>query len=739
MSKKLSVAFVWHMHQPLYKDHLTGKYLMPWVRLHAIKDYLDMVLILKDFPQIKQTFNLVPSLIDQLIDYADNNAHDKHSLLMVKDSSEFTDEEKVFILERCFDANYNNMIVPNKYYFQLYQKSKEQGASANIHNFSNQEFDDIIVWFNLVWFDPMWYNEIPALNEYVRQETGFTLEQKKRIIEIQREIIRKIIPTYKEYQDNGQIEITTNPYYHPILPLLINTDSAKVARPNMLLPDERFSHPEDAKEQLQKAIDQYKKIFGRPPCGLWPSEQSVSPETIKIIADAGIKWTLSDEGVLSSTLGKDFHRNFYGNLEDPKPLCQPYKVSIDSKSVDMVFRNVVYSDLIGFHFGKIDAIQAAWELYDRIKDVQQKLMNSTDNHLITIALDGENCWEYYQHDGIPFLTQLYKFLSEDENIIVTTVSNYLEENPPAKTLTTIHSGSWINKDFHIWIGDPAKNTGWSYLKRTRDDLVRLTKEKNYDPKIINNAREELFIAEGSDWFWWYGDPNVSAQDDLFDEQFRLHLQNVYRVLGEPIPAHLMVPVEVFLGRSLKYPSSMFTPNIDGEADKHDEWRQAGCIELSPGAMYQSNKILRRIWFGYDNNNLHIRLDTTEPMRTGNYGIYIYSYIPFRPRKTSNVRVRTASGITPKTFNYKYAHEINIDIKPNHTITTLSEAISNNLWLIRESTKTKSAVGSVVELSIPFEELEVQKGDEIHFTVVISKYQVMKEIAPEDNVVALKRV
>lgn len=738
MGKRISVAFIWHMHQPLYKDHLTGKYLMPWVRLHAIKDYLDMLLILKHFPEIKQTFNLVPSLIDQLNDYATNNAHDKHSALMVKASFEFTEEEKVFILERFFDANYENKIAPNKYYKSLFEKARSKGASANIHNFSDQEYDDIIMWFNLVWFDPMWYEELPELRKLYIQNANYTLQQKIQLLEIQRNIIRQVIPTYKEYQDKGQIEITSTPYYHPIMPLLIDTNIAKIARPDMKLPEKRFSYPEDAKEHLIRAIKQYKEVFGRPLRGLWPSEQSVSPETMELIADEGIKWVVSDEGVLATSINKDFPRNFYGNLESPKELCQPYNYKCENKNVSMIFRNVVYSDLIGFHLGKLDPEKGAWELYDRILDIQQKLVNSTDNHLVTIALDGENCWEYYLKDGIPFLKRLYKLLSEDNRINVTTVSDYLNENPPTKTIQKLHSGSWINRDFHIWIGDPAKNTGWSYLNKAREDLVRFSKDNDFSEDLINKAWEELYIAEGSDWFWWYGDPNISAQDDLFDEQFRLHLQNIYRLLKQPIPAHLFVPVEVFLGRSLKYPSSEFTPEINGRIDKPEEWRQAGCIEMSPGAMYQSDKIIRRIWFGYDKKNIYVRLDTTQPINQPNYEVYIYAYNPGIPRTTNNIRLRVTSRDLPITFRYKYAYEISLVTKNNHLSTTISEAVEEGLWEVRPENKIKAAIGSVTEFSIPFKELHVEKGQEIHFTIVIGKSGILQEIAPENNVISIRR-
>jgi alpha-amylase/alpha-mannosidase (GH57 family) len=727
------------MHQPLYKDHLTGKYFMPWVRLHAIKDYLDMVLILEDYPEIRQTFNIVPSLVDQLNDYAYNEAHDQHSILMIKPEEEFTNDDKIFILERFFDANYQNMIAKNAYYHSLYQRNKTLSAGSNIDNFSSQEYADIIMWFNLVWFDPRWISEIPELKSFVKQEKNFSLEQRKQLLQIQRKIISEIIPAYKAYQEKGQIEVTISPYYHPILPLLIDTNAAQIARPEMQLPEKPFQHPEDAKIHVKRAVKKYKELFGRHPKGMWPSEQSVSPETIKLMADEGIQWAISDEGVLSASLGKDFHRNFYGNLEKPKELCQPYKINIDGKTVDMIFRNVVYSDLIGFQLGKMDPKQAAWELYDRIKDVQDKLSHSTDNHLVTIALDGENCWEYYDLDGIPFLKNLYTRLSEDTSIDVCTVSEYLEKNPPARTLQNIHSGSWINRDFHIWIGDPAKNTGWQYLKNTRDDLIRLIEENDYDTETIEKAWEELYIAEGSDWFWWYGDPNFSAQDDLFDEQFRLHLQNVYRVLNEPIPTKLFVPVEVYLGRSLKYPSAWFTPSINGEADTQDEWREAGVIEFKSGAMYQSDRLLRRIWFGFDRDHLNIRIDTTHSISNKEYDTYIYAYNPGKARDNSPVRIRTLSENFVETLKYKYAYEIYISPKDNHIETTLSEATENNLWKIHPQTNTKVAASSVIELAIPFKELNVNKNEEIHFVVAIAKAQVLQEIEPTEKAISVKRV
>lgn len=740
MGKKLHVAFVWHMHQPIYKDQLTGEYYMPWVRLHAIKDYLDMLLILKKFPDIRQTFNFVPSLLDQLDDYGHHEAHDRNSLLLIKSENEFSSKDKVYILERCFDANYHNMIIHNEYYHHLFQRSRAKNVIDILDSFTAQEYADILMWFNLVWFDPLWYKEIPELKEFQKQAKGFTLDQRKRILELQRELIRKIIPTYKEYQDNGQIEVTTTPYYHPILPLLIDNESSKIARPDLPLPKRKFAHPEDAVYQVKKAVDKYQEIFGRPLRGMWPSEQSVSPLTMNLLADHGIQWAISDEGVLASSIGKEFHRNFHGNMEDPSTLCQAYEVKTSTNPVQMVFRNVTYSDLIGFHYGKMNPSEAAWDLFCRIKDVQKKLEHSNVENILTIALDGENCWENYNKDGYPFLTNLYNLLSEDDNIEVCTVSEFLEKNPPTESVDIIHSGSWINRDFHIWIGDPAKNVGWTLLKKTRDDLVHFLSVNDYSDEQVEKAWEEIYIAEGSDWFWWYGEPNFSSQDELFDEQFRLHLQNVYRILNEAVPAELLLPVEVILGRSVKHNYAHLIPYITGtEKEQVEEWLDASAIVMAPGAMYQSDQILRRILFCFDKDQLKIRLDTAKSIIKNKYEVYLYAYNPGKGRYNSPVRIRTSAGHSlPETLKYGYAYELNVKVHGDHSKTTISEAIEHNLWHLKENTQATVTLNGGVQLYIPFSELQVESGEEIHFVVAVAESQVLKEIAPKENAIAVSR-
>ncbi|MBY0356606.1 MAG: hypothetical protein K2W82_01285 [Candidatus Obscuribacterales bacterium] len=547
MSEKLSVCFVWHMHQPLYKDRASDRYLMPWVRLHGIKDYLDMPLVLESFPAVKQTFNLVPSLLEQLEDYAKNNACDEQLLLTVKAESEYSDADKTTILTESFHANLDRQIKIHAPYHQFYMRKERlakagQKLSAMLEKFSNQEYADMAAWFNLAWFDPLWIKRKPELAELIAQGKNFSQKQRQRIIEIQREIIAQTIPVYRSLMESGQIEITTSPYYHPILPLLIDSNVARLPDPYTTLPERVYLQREDAQKQLEKGLALYENLFGRKAQGMWPSELAVSPAALELIAQAGINWVVLDEALLTKTTGLHIYRDEHGNLNNPEVLCQPYKLQIGEQEINILFREVVTSNEIGFSYGGRPPEEAAQALYMRLKHIQQKLFNWEHEGVVTIALDGENCWETYEQDGHAFLNELYKRISSDTSLNVCTVSDYLTRNQVRETLHNIHCGSWINADYHIWIGDPLKNKAWDLLGETRQFLSSELKTSTYSADVEKRCWEEIYAAEGSDWFWWFGEPNSSASDHIFDEQFRIRLQNVYKFLGKEYPEHLAKPI-----------------------------------------------------------------------------------------------------------------------------------------------------------------------------------------------------
>jgi alpha-amylase/alpha-mannosidase (GH57 family) len=543
VTEHLSVCFVWHMHQPLYKDRMSGIYLMPWVRLHAIKDYLDMPLLLKNYPKIRQTFNLVPSLIEQLEDYAWHKATDKQMQLTCKNEHEYTFEDKVYLLSESFHANLDRQIRSIPQFFGLFMKrqrllKKDLTYSTMVDEFSAQELADMSALFNLVWFDPIWFSNIPELQQLKDQGSNFTLAQRRRIIEIEIEVIQKTVSVYKELQDAGNIEVTTSPYYHPILPLLIDTNVARLPNPYTTLPQQLYFHKEDAEHQLSAGLALYQEKLGCPARGMWPSEMSVSPAALQMIAQQGIKWVVLDEALLTKTLEQGLHRDEHGNLNSAEMLCQPYKLQVGDESINILFREVVLSNEISFSYAGRHPADAATSLYMRLKHIQQRLFNWHREGAVVIALDGENCWETYEQDGNLFLNELYRRLSEDNTLNVCTVSDYLERNPPTVELFNIHSGSWIGADYHIWIGDPLKNKAWDLLATTRRFLVAQLEQKEYAKETQAKAWEEIYAAEGSDWFWWFGEPNSSEHDEMFDQQFRLRLQNVYKLLGCEYPEHL---------------------------------------------------------------------------------------------------------------------------------------------------------------------------------------------------------
>jgi alpha-amylase/alpha-mannosidase (GH57 family) len=537
MNKPLYVAFLWHMHQPMYKDTVTSMYLLPWVRLHGIKDYYDMVAILESYPKIHQTFNLVPSLMIQIEEYVNHEAIDKHLFYTLIPAEKLTRGQKLFLLQEFFSANWDNMIKVFPRYRELLEKrgitAAFDGLIHAIDKFDTQDFLDLQVWFNIAWFDPYFQGKDELLVNLIKKQKNFTEEDKHAIIAKQREVLSKIIPEYKKMQDKGQIEVAVGPYYHPILPLLCNTDIAKESVQDISLPEYRLIAPEDAQAQIEKAICCYQDYFGMPPKGMWPSEGGVCNEIIPIIADAGITWLATDEWILYNTIGIKEHV--------PYILYKPYKVEINGRRISIVFRDRELSDMIGFNYWK-------WNTYDAVSDFITRLHHIKDilpakrNHIICIAMDGENAWEYYSKDGWEFLEYLYTCLSKDDRIRTVTISEYLEENPAQEILTELYPGSWINSNFNIWIGDTEENKAWEYLYETREVLINFEKTNGRNDKTMK-AWEYIYIAEGSDWFWWYGDEHYTPTSDIFDELFRKYLIEVYKILELDVPAKLKLPIK----------------------------------------------------------------------------------------------------------------------------------------------------------------------------------------------------
>ncbi|MDR1196493.1 MAG: hypothetical protein LBL00_08475 [Endomicrobium sp.] len=607
--KKIYLAFLWHQHQPMYKNPSSNNYELPWVRLHATKDYYDMVAILDKFPKIKANFNLVPSLLIQLDEYASGKAKDTFLDLTLKDAALLNEDEKVFILMNFFMANWDNMIFPYNRYLQLLEKRGRTTTDAEIRKtlnyFKVEDLRDLQVWFNLAWMDPFWRKTDEFIAYLYNKERDFTEEDKRKLIEKQLEICAKIVAKHKEAQDRGQIEVSITPFYHPILPLLCDTNVAHQATPAMILPKNRFSHSEDAAWHINNAVNYYEKLFGHKPFGMWPSEGSVSDKAAEIAADAGIKWIATDEAVLFNS-----SKEINGNR---KFLFRPYKLSVNAKELNMIFRDHGLSDAIGFVYSKWNAHDAASDFINKIRGIADYVGDDYDAPLVSVILDGENCWEHYKNDGWDFLEALYEMLSNDTSIETVKIGEYMNNFPPKNTLRGLTAGSWINGNFGIWIGHSEDNASWDCLSMTRDFLVDFL-EKNpcfKGSKEEKEAWNTLYAAEGSDWNWWYGAEHSSSNDAVFDFIYRQHLIKVYECMGQRPPDILYKSIKNAPKKhnAIK-PSSFINPKIDGKVTNFFEWKDAGYYEVghSGGSMHQVSTALEYFYYGFNMQNFYVRFD-----------------------------------------------------------------------------------------------------------------------------------
>jgi len=739
--KKLSVAFYWHMHQPSYKLNEDSDYLLPWVRMHAVKDYLDMVLLMNDFPNLKLNFNLVPMLVDSIIDYGENNYQDVHSRLSVTPVEDLSDDDKRFILSNFFDANFDSMISHHEAYKNLYEKRVMQNI-YDINEYSDQEYSDIMAWFNLAWFDPVYGEIYPELKQLAEKASGFTLEDRQTILKYQYEIIRQIIPTYKNFMEAGKIEITTSPMYHPILPILLDIKCAhrNIANPEVLPANLKMA--KDAIAQTKMALDRMEEIFGKRPKGIWPPEQCVSSKTLEMLSDLGVEWTITDEGILANSINFDFVRDFRGHLADPYHLLKTYEYKTKNSKIDVIFRDSMIPNLISFEYSNSDSKKAANDLYDRIKVVQSKLFASPDDsHLLTIALDGENSWESYKDDGSSFLREIYRLIEEDTSLETVLISDYIEKDKNKKSLSKIYSGSWINRNFQLWIGEPTKNQAWNALKKVRDDFMQFVKS-NPNHENIEKAHNEIYMAEGSDWFWWYGEPNHSGQDHIFDYLFREHLRNVYKLFDLRVPEYLNTPFSLPSSTS-SLPTASMTPAMDGRDKIDDEWLNAGIINLPDLPYSEDIKLFDKIKFGFDKDNLYFRFYIDFEAKENNTHALRQMFIYLRNRtklhNLSNIRLLSKTEDVYQLMKEKFSNEIKLSfvggmLRPLQ----FSKSMQNGLWCVQNSENIRVAYDNVIDISIPFDEIDVAEGEMVEFFFAPADSEIMESAIPQELLLTMQR-
>jgi alpha-amylase/alpha-mannosidase (GH57 family) len=614
MANKLRLAILWHMHQPCYRNPGSGRFDLPWLRLHALKDYFGMVHLLEEFPGLRLTFNLVPSLLAGLQQYLQGGS-DVFADLFRKPAADLAPDEVQFLVRHFFSIQHENHIKPHRRYDLLYRKKMDCLARSADPDwgqvFSTAELRDIQVCFQLAYIDESYRVGDSRVAALLRQGKDFSENDKETLVAVEREILERIVPEYRKFQDNGQAELCTSPFYHPILPLLLDPQAGRKANERLAPYDLDFNWEEDARAQLQNGLDLMERTFGVRPRGIWPPEGSVSEGTLHLLARAGIAWTASDEEVLSRSLPRPLERDARLAATDPAALYSPYVLA--GLPVKIFFRDHLLSDLIGFYYQKFPARDAAADLLSRIKAIAA---SSADGLTVPIILDGENAWEFYPGSGREFLRAFYGLVSSDQEIETVTFSQAAAA--PARELARLKCGSWINGNFDIWIGDREDQKAWELLKAARDafsaEKCRLTAEK------IAEIEGCLHVAEGSDWFWWYGRENYTPDIDIFDSLFRLNLQKIYEVLGAPVPAGLLLPVPAAIPANrllVVPPRDAMSARVDGEASDYFEWLDAGRVDILSygGAMNIANPLVKTLYFGFDRDHLFLRVDTKKHART----------------------------------------------------------------------------------------------------------------------------
>lgn len=570
MATNIKLALLWHMHQPYYEDLATGEHILPWVRLHAIKDYWGMVALLEEFPGVRVTFNLVPSLIKQIQAFAENRARDRHLDVGLKPAIDLTPEEARWMIANGFHAPYPRMIGPYPRYAELHALRMDR------RQFSAGDLRDLQVWHKLTWMDPDLLARDDRLIGLVKKDRGFSEDDKQVLRRVELDILARVIPAYRAASERGQIEIATSPFYHPILPLLCDSDIHQVAIPGAARPRHRFQRPADARLQIERSIALHEATFGSRPSGMWPSEGSVSDESVALIAAAGLKWIATDEDILSRSLNSPMR---------PELLYRPYRIGANGPAA--LFRDHAMSDRIGFHYQSWDATAAAADFVNGVRDAGRRFTEGGGGEVATMSviLDGENAWEYYDAGGRPFLRALYGALAAATDIETVTMSE--AASGAAESLPSIFPGSWINGDFYIWIGHRDDHRAWDQVSDARAAFD--AHAAAVPPEARDRALEELLIAEGSDWFWWYGDDHSSDQDAEFDDLFRRHLRNAYAALQQPIPEELFATnISTGVGPDRLEPTGPIPITLDGEDTSFLEWVGAVSPSLAKpgGAMHE---------------------------------------------------------------------------------------------------------------------------------------------------------
>jgi alpha-amylase/alpha-mannosidase (GH57 family) len=674
-----------------------------------------MVEALREFPNVHATFNVVPSLGAQLEEYASGKFHEPWFDLAFRPAEMLDTKAKLEILERAFQINHDNLLRRYPRFAELFDMFLQQANPSAVETFGLRDWRDLQLLSQLAWMDEKWLGTDPLLHRLTVKAADFTEQDKQELRDKQLELLREVLPAYRSATERGQIEISTTPYYHPILPLVCDTDSGRVSNPGIPALQPAFRHPEDALEQLVRARRYHERAFGVPPVGLWPSEGSVSDQALELAAELGFRWFGTDEGVLGRTLGIGFGRDDAGIPSNAARLYAPLRVRRAGKEIAGFFRDHYLSDLVGFVYSRMSAVAAAEDFHYRIRAIGERVQS--DRPLtVSVILDGENAWEYFPGNGREFLRQFYRRIESDGDIQAMTASEALGAAGELATVDSVVPGSWINANFDVWIGSSEDQTAWAYLRAARDAYARAREAHEADSSNaptqtqLDAAYEALLAAEGSDWCWWYGPEHSTANDAEFDAFYRTLLTEVYLRLGRVAPDELAEPIKQRPDLAQATPPQAFlNVNVDGRETNYFEWLGAGLYSADRrlGSMHGRAYFLNALHYGFDEQRFYLRVDPAaeakKNMRDCEFRIVI-----------------------------RAAQELRIYVKISNGSLSGSHVEINDACPLGADRHLQAAFGNILELSITRSLLEVTGRESFSINVSLSQGGLPVDVLPAEG-------
>ena len=541
MSQPLSVIFYWHMHQPFYREADTGRYHLPWVYLHAIKDYTDMAEILAQLPRAKAVINYVPSLTAQIEDYASHlrdflngetsEINDPLLSALANEEGSYDKSTKAMILKSCFRLNHERNLHRYSAYSNIFNMVEHAKKHKTIHYLGDNLYTDLLCWYHLAWLGETVRNHHFVARRLIEKSSDFTYQDRRDLLTLIASLLTEIPVKHKALVESGKLELTTTPYAHPIIPLMLDFKAAQQTVVDALIPEQSYpGGKERALDHIELAKKNHFDVFGHHARGCWPAEGAVCKDTLALLGQSGFQWCATGESVLHHSLNTNLREH-----QNSRELYQPWLVGEDDAQITCFFRDDRLSDLIGFEYSKWNTDDAVNNFMHELAGIRHKTQGM-EAPVVAIIMDGENAWEHYHENGLLFLTKLYQSVAERDEYELTTFSDYLDKHPASTKLEHLTAGSWVYGNLSTWIGDPAKTKAWELLIEAKSAFDRTYPSLTAETQEA--AIEQLRICEGSDWCWWFGDYNPGSAVRDFDQLYRTHLKKLYHLLGLTSPASL---------------------------------------------------------------------------------------------------------------------------------------------------------------------------------------------------------